>query len=271
MTRWATVARAFTGLSALLITLHSLIALGRSPETHVSYDAGRGKGRQRSGSSDGSKHWVVMVDGWSFRFDRAAPRPSSLDVLQDDVGRNETADIEPSYQALIVKYATEAGLDWRFVAALIVEESRSSPEGENAEGACGPLQLGESENAVCQVGEGRDHDPEANIRVEVGYLAELARVFEDSNGLDRLALMLAAYHMGRGHLSDAQSLAVRFEYDPLRWFDSLERVVPLLEQPPMYRDLDHGYARGRQTVQFVDRVLQRYARYCRKKRSEPPG
>jgi len=85
-------------------------------------------------------------------------------------------------------------------------------------------------------------------------------MFAGVREVERLPLMLAAYNMGPGHVADAQTLAKRFGFDPLRWYDSMERVLPLLEQPALYEQLPNGYARGRATVKYVRRVLDRYAR-----------
>jgi membrane-bound lytic murein transglycosylase F len=110
--------------------------------------------------------------------------------------------------------------------------------------------------------------PEANVRTGVRYLERLADMFRAASGRDRLALMLAAYNMGPAHVGDAQELARRFGYSPLRWDDSMDLVLPLLEQPAFYEGLPNGYAQGRATVGYVNRVLDRYAR---DPREDAPG
>ena len=80
--------------------------------------------------------------------------------------------------------------------------------------------------------------------------------------------MLAAYNMGPAHVEDAQTIARHFGYNPLRWDDSMDVVLPLLEQPAFYEKLPSGYAQGGATVGYVNRVLDRYAR---DPREEAPG
>jgi len=83
----------------------------------------------------------------------------------------------------------------------------------------------------------------------------------------RLALMLAAYNMGMGHVRDAQGLARRFGYNPLRWDGAMEVMVSLLEEPQVADEMRHGYAQGRSVVGYVERILTRYASY---RRTLPP-
>ena len=69
------------------------------------------------------------------------------------------------------------------------------------------------------------------MRTGVRYLQRLEREYATAPERDRLALMLAAYNMGIGHVRDAQALARRFGYDPMRWDGSMDVMVSLLEEP----------------------------------------
>jgi membrane-bound lytic murein transglycosylase F len=83
--------------------------------------------------------------------------------------------------------------------------------------------------------------------------------------------MLAAYNMGLAHVQDAQALAQRFGYDPLRWDGAMDVMVSLLEEPRVYERLSAGFAQGRAVVDYVDRVLRRYAMYRQQLPPTPPG
>ncbi|NBB90779.1 MAG: hypothetical protein GVY23_06190, partial [Spirochaetes bacterium] len=63
--------------------------------------------------------------------------------------------------------------------------------------------------------------------------------------------------VGYGHVRDAQELARRRGLDPTSW-QSLEETLPLLSNPEYYRELPYGYARGREPVRYVKRVLEYY-------------
>ena len=99
----------------------------------------------------------------------------------------------------------------------------------------------------------RFQEPEANVRTGVRYLQRLVREYAAAPERDRQALMLAAYNMGLGHVRDAQGLARRFGYDPLRWDGAMEVMVSLLEEPQVADEMRHGYAQGRSVVGYVDR------------------
>jgi membrane-bound lytic murein transglycosylase F len=172
------------------------------------------------------------------------------------------------YDEMIARYATLAGLDWRLVSAVIYEESRFQPESVSSAGAVGLMQVMPA--AAQDVGELRFHEPEANVRTGVRYLQRLAREYARAPERDRLALMLAAYNMGMGHVQDAQELARRFGYDPLRWDGAMDVMVSLLEEPQVAARMRRGYAQGRAVVGYVDRVLTRYASYRRTLPARPP-
>jgi membrane-bound lytic murein transglycosylase F len=115
--------------------------------------------------------------------------------------------------------------------------------------------------AAREVGEENFVEPEANIRTGVRYLERLEREYGEARDYDRQALALAAYNMGAAHVQDAQALARRFGYDPLRWDGAMDVMVSLLEEPHVYERLPSGFAQGRAVVDYVDRVLRRYAGY----------
>jgi membrane-bound lytic murein transglycosylase MltF len=205
------------------------------------------------------RQWRVQVDGWSIEVDQVGKGYlAALDQAIDQPEEEEfvAPDRTSPYAGLIAKYTRAAGLDWRLVAALIAEESGFRPDVESEAGAYGLMQI--RPIAARDVGETDYQSPQANIRTGVRYLKRLDRMFIAADERDRLALVLAAYHMGPAHVADAQELARQHGYDPLRWYGSVEALLPLLEEPAIYPELPSGFARGRQTVGYVDRVLRRY-------------
>jgi hypothetical protein len=209
-------------------------------------------------------HWSVVVDGWYIELDGVAGVHSAA----PDTAATVPSLLSP-YDQLIGKYAEEAGLDWRFVAAVIYEESHFEPDSVSDAGAVGLMQV--RPIAAREVGELNFQEPEANIRAGVHYLQRLEREYESAGDRHRQALMLAAYNMGIAHVQDAQALARRFGYDPLRWDGAMDVMVSLLEEPQVYANLPNGFARGRSVVDYVDRVLRRYAAYRRDLPALPPG
>ncbi len=137
------------------------------------------------------------------------------------------------YAGVIAKYAGEAGLDWRLVAALIFEESSFEEKAVSAAGARGLMQL------------------MPWIPAEVGVAK------------DRLAMVLAAYMLGPGHVIDAQDMARELGLDPQSWQRGLEQTLPLLENERFNGHCRLGAAHGRQAVDYVNRILDRYDTYRR--------
>lgn len=203
--------------------------------------------------------WSVKVDGWTIELDGVARR--AIPPVQPEY----VAPVLSPYDQMIARHAEAAGLDWRFVSAVIYEESRFEPDSRSSAGAVGLMQIMPA--AAADVGALRFHEPEANVRTGVRYLQRLVREYAQARERDRLALMLAAYNMGMGHVRDAQTLARRFGYDPLRWDGAMDVMVSLLEEPQVHPKTRHGFAQGRSVVGYVDRVLTRYASY---RRTLPP-
>ena len=106
-------------------------------------------------------------------------------------------------------------------------------------------------------------DPQANIEAGVKYLSFLSRQFQDGRPRDRLALILASYVMGLGHVEDAQRIARLQGYDPDCWTESMEQILPLLENPKHHSKTLFGYAQGREAVRYANSILRRYDLYSR--------
>jgi membrane-bound lytic murein transglycosylase F len=163
------------------------------------------------------------------------------------------------YDRLIARHAEEAGMDWRFVAALIFEESRFNHERVSEAGASGLMQI--TPIAAQYIGVKDYSRPTSNIEAGIKYLKFLTGQFPDGNPTDRLALVLASYVMGLGHVEDARRLARRLGYDPDCWSASMERVIPLLEKAKYYRQTQYGAAQGKEAARYVNAILKRYSLY----------
>lgn len=205
----------------------------------------------------------MNVDGWTIELDAVASQ--AIPVVEPQL----RPPVLSPYDEMIARHAEAAGLDWRLVSAVIYEESRFDPDALSEAGAMGLMQVMPA--AAADVGAVRFHEPEENVRAGVRYLQRLAREYGPARERDRLALMLAAYNMGMGHVRDAQKLATRFGYHPFDWDGAMDVMVSLLEEPQVFPQLTHGYAQGRSVVAYVDRVLSRYASYRRTLPAVPPS
>ena len=209
--------------------------------------------------------WLLRTGGWVIRVDGATLAIPSLAQQTAARPRASLATSISPFDYLIMHHAKAEGLDWRLIAALMFEESGFDPTAASDKGAYGLMQV--RPIAAEAVGAGDFEAPDDNIRTGVRYLRQLDETFHEARGRDRLCLVLAAYNMGPGHVRDAQNLARRFGYDPNRWEDAMDMMLPLLERPAIYRQLPNGFAQGADTVRYVQRILDRYRRYQR----ETPG
>jgi hypothetical protein len=206
-----------------------------------------------------SAAWSFASAGWYIRVDGVVAQSPALP--EHSAPRKPVTPPLPisPFDQVIVQHARAEGFDWRLIAALIFEESRFNPTSRSEKGAYGLMQV--RPIAADSVGASQFETPDDNVRTGVRYLRHLASMFHDVPERDRLRIVLAAYNMGPGHIQDAQMLAQHLGCDPYRWDNALERILPLLERPDIYNQLPNGFAKGQETVAYVQRILDRYRQY----------
>lgn len=178
----------------------------------------------------------------------------SFDYVDTRTFLRRTETILPNYQPLFERYAGE--MDWRLLAAISYQESHWDPHARSYTGVRGMMML--TEDTARQVGVSDRLDPEQSIRGGARYLASLmTRLPEAIPDSERVWFALAAYNIGLGHLLDARRLTRLREQDPNSWAEVKENL-PLLHQPKWYSKTRYGYARGRETRQFVNNIRQYY-------------
>ena len=107
------------------------------------------------------------------------------------------------------------------------------------------------------------HKPEPNIEAATRLIRQLTANFSGiPSATERQKFVLAAYNAGEGHVRDAMALTAKFGGRTDHWADVAQNMM-LLKQPEYYRDpvVKHGYMRSDETVQYVERILQRYEQY----------
>ena len=167
------------------------------------------------------------------------------------------------YDRFFVAYAPVARWDWRLMAAQCYQESTFDPQARSWAGACGLMQI--MPGTADHLGLPRDkiYDPEANIAAAASYLKELSGYFNDiSDRQERTNFVLGSYNGGYHHIRDAMALAQKNGRNPRRWREVAEFVLKLRE-PAYYTDpvVKHGYMRGTETVDYVEKIRQRYDQY----------
>jgi len=161
----------------------------------------------------------------------------------------------PRYRSWFEEAAAAIGVDWRLLAAIGYQESRWDPHAQSVDGALGVMML--TADTAQAMGVRDRANPQQSIFAGARYLGQVrAMIPERIPEPDRTWLTVAAYNVGFGHLEDARIITQTLGNDPDSWPDVRARL-PLLAQERWYARARRGYARGREPVQFVDRI-QRY-------------
>ncbi len=161
----------------------------------------------------------------------------------------------PRYDKTIKKAAETYGFDWRFIVALIYQESQFRPWAKSFSGVRGLMQL--TLPTAKEMGVKNRLDPHQSIMGGTRYLKKLYDLFDEAPDPDRSLIAVAAYNVGRGHVLDARRIASAMRLDPNKW-SSLEKTLPLLRQRKYYKKSKYGYCRGAEPVFQVRQVLTYY-------------
>jgi membrane-bound lytic murein transglycosylase F len=160
----------------------------------------------------------------------------------------------PHLRAPFESAARETGFSWRTLAALGYQESRWRPAAVSPRGAQGVMML--MPLTARKMGVDNVFSPDENIHGGARYLLHMKeRIPKRIPDPDRTLLATAAYNIGIGHLEDARIITQMRKKNPDRWAD-VRANLPRLSDPRWHKRVKRGYANGRETVEFVERVAQ---------------
>lgn len=161
------------------------------------------------------------------------------------------------YDDIIRTIADSAGLDWLLVTAMIAQESEFNPNSKSWAGAVGLMQI--IPRFVTTEYE-QLYDPVTNIKEGTRIIKEHLRHYAYMDSTNQWAFALATYNSGMGHIADARRLAIDSNKDPNDWEDVSEALLKLMQRR-YNQDARHGFARGIETVQYVNEIKNRYRTY----------
>lgn len=162
----------------------------------------------------------------------------------------------PSLKPIFEEAAQRYLLDWRLLAAMSYQESYWNPNAVSPTGVRGIMML--TEATAQQLGVSDRLDVRQSVRGGAAYLRKLIdRLPADIPEPDRTWMALASYNVGYNHLEDARLITQKQGADPHKWSDLKERL-PLLAKAAWYTKTRHGYARGYEPVQLVNRIRTYY-------------
>jgi membrane-bound lytic murein transglycosylase F len=162
----------------------------------------------------------------------------------------------PKYRKIIKTEAEKYGFDWRLIAAIVYQESHFNPRAKSRTGVRGLMQV--TLATAKQMGIKNRLDPKQSVKAGVKFLNLMHKRFDDIPDPQQKKLFaLASYNVGYGHVRDAQAIARQQGMDINKW-TSLEKTLPLLSKQKYYKHTRHGYARGKEPVTYVKRILTYY-------------
>lgn len=220
----------------------------------------------------GSDQLLAALDEWisSFRKTNAYAllyakyfrNSRSGSIMKSDYFALATGKVSP-YDDIIKIYSDTIGWDWRLLASLICQESRFDPHVKSWAGAYGLMQI------MPQTGRNFGIDitssPGNNIYAGVKYISWLHSIFDPRipDEQERIRFILASYNAGPGHILDAMRLAGKYGYNPIVWKNNVEEWLQKKSDPKYYNDsiVKNGFFRGKESVAFVNEVLERYEHY----------
>ncbi|MDP2962269.1 MAG: membrane-bound lytic murein transglycosylase MltF [Sulfurimicrobium sp.] len=189
-----------------------------------------------------------------------------LDRYYGHVNRLARIDVEgfmiasngvlPKFRPLFHRAQELTELDWRLIAAIGYQESHWDPLATSPTGVRGLMML--TGDTADRLGVTDRLDPKQSILAGARYVNYLKdTVPERIPEPDRTWMALAAYNIGYGHLEDARILAKKKKLNPDSWTD-LKVTLPLLSKSEYHVEAKHGYARGGETVIFVENIRTYY-------------
>jgi len=172
--------------------------------------------------------------------------------------QNGTIDAISRYDDLIKKYAKERELDWRFVAAIIFQESKFNPTAEGKGGAYGLMQI--MPTTALHYGIVLHSPPEKQIAdgcMLIGKLVEKYKEYYKKES-DLLKIVLIAYNTGTGNVDAVRTLAEENNLDPNAW-NNIEHVLQHAADKSF--NPNRIKIKGKAALKYVHKVWTHYAHY----------
>jgi membrane-bound lytic murein transglycosylase F len=162
----------------------------------------------------------------------------------------------PRYEQTFQQAAKQHGVDWRLLAAMGYQESLWQADATSKTGVRGLMML--TQNTAQAMGVVNRLDAKQSIRGGAKYIDKIKqRLPKSVQEPDRTWLALAAYNIGGAHLADARKLAKAEGLNPDKWLD-VKKMLPRLAQKKWFSKTRYGYARGGETVHFVQNIRRYY-------------
>lgn len=236
-------------------------------------------------SLDQYSSWAVRndLDSLASRIDTWEKRRDNSDMMKEiykkyfEISKNPTPYEDPVkslglnikkggkisvYDDSFKRHAQVSGYDWRLLAAIGFNESRFNNDIISWAGAQGLMQLMPVTAQAMGIDPSDLSNPDRNILAAAKLLKKLDSSLVDKvpDKDERLMFVIAAYNCGLGHIFDSIALAEKFGLDSTKWLGNVSEAALMKSRPQYYNDpvVKNGYFRGRETTEFVDKVMSVY-------------
>ncbi len=180
----------------------------------------------------------------------------ALDYVSNKELINDMNTILPKYKNFFTEAALTYKYNWQLLAAMSYQESHWDKDAISGTGVEGLMMLTKKAAIDMEVEDRKD--PYTSIMGGTRYLREIEdRLPQSIQGQDRIWVAMAAYNIGIGHIYDARRITTEQGGDHDVWED-IKQFLPLLAKPEWHNKTKYGYARGYETVQFVDNIQKYY-------------
>ncbi len=184
-----------------------------------------------------------------------------LDKHYTDYSDQKSTGTLSPYDTTVKKYANQYNFDWRLMIAQMHQESRFNPKAKSMAGAKGLFQV--MPRTAKELGIEDLNNPKLGIQAGIRYMDWVReRMQKHTIQADQLLwFTLACYNAGTGHVRDAMRLAKQKGWRDDIWFDNVEKAMLLLSQRKYAAKARYGYVRGKEPVNYVRAIKQRYETY----------
>jgi len=160
----------------------------------------------------------------------------------------------PEYEEKFKEAAIKYNFDWKLLAAISYQESKWNNSAVSPTGVKGLMMLTKNTASMLEVDR---LNPAESIFGASKYITQLSKRYTKYSKDTNLSMMLGAYNVGPGHINDIIKLAIKDNVNLNDWA-TLKQYLLKLHKKKFYKTMKHGYARGWETVQYIENVKQYY-------------
>jgi len=184
-----------------------------------------------------------------------------IDKHHTDKTSHRTGSVLSPYDDFVKKYSERYGFDYRLMVAQMHQESKFNPKAKSYAGAKGLFQV--MPKTAKELGFKNPAHPETGIHAGIKYMKWVQERMEyyDIKDDQLIWFALASYNAGSGHVADAIRLARQKGWRDDVWFDNVEKAMLLLSYKKYASKARYGYVRGKEPVNYVRSIKQRYEIY----------